>query len=1063
MQRFYFGKFVQDGQPQGNPTVLARTPGITQAHVTECLRIGRLEPPPANQTSDDMPSAVGLFRGQSVDYVLAIAQVIDAGRIPQLLYIPMDAGPVRWLAGNIGPFLGLAYTKMSTYDKRRDDLTPFKLDNPHPTDAQGQSDAINDLLIYCEDNMKVVEALLTALIQNKNIAIINAPPSLEKRLRAIEGLVSLLPIPARVVLTFATNVIRAENSAAQIKFMATDSSPAYHVVFDWAANTVTPEHYERHDYARFIISQLRLDPLQAVSDMEKLARTASWRAIRKDNLAMALHWVSRRAKIDSAVQAGQPADREMVAAILRSDPTLTDELRVVYSKHLLSFAVALEEWRQTADILPSIAVGNRSVAEAVFNQMRELCAQGHALDVFNLVEHWLLRVHEARSLPWQQALYAGTNAHLAHLLSKNEYATAARFMCRLCNADPILQFDKIAPQVIEEGRKYAAQSPELAQAVVLLAADFMPAGGFQELLTDAPLVVQLPRSQRRAIALLQPEPETELMSNTLAAAAATLPSEYQAVFLVRLVELALYLDRSELIGERELQQLLRLVETQHVERFQYVIKYIVDEFSKPERIAPLGSTGWTLLPQLYFMVGYYDEGVRLLEYYQNHLFTLERVEDFGDLLNEVFLRIELSSEKMMAALAGFEGSQIRVAARARAYFAALTNQQWDTAMEAVARQLTSICYNDHRILQLIGVTNSLRLLQFHAHQSNMLDSLRMATALVQIALTMDDDGPPLLVKAWKYLTWQTEVRNAAIELLRRYVRQMPPEKSAALPNYFARQLGARVGEALRATRVLRLVTGHQHFLDLHESLQLTQALLIDLAITYHELKETPPLHRLRRDLDAMSGGLTEAERSELAENIYEISRLVYELGIQPPTIRSTRRTTTNTSVKSLLKDARNTPPQTAVEFLTWLGLHFTDDLVTDLGLERTAPAHILGERSAAMFYREARAIRDLLQQLEAAFPIENPPQLSVDALRTEVDSLWGEVRLFDQRRIQASMGQLPQQIALLLRLVANRATEKVLADKGLGKQLETGRRQPQRELEALRWIGGYFGRKHQRR
>ncbi len=1045
--------------------VLGRTPGVTPEHVAECLRVGRLEPPPTKLVSEEMPSAIGLFRGQSVDYVLAIAQVLDSVHIPQLLYIPMEASPVRWLAGNIRPFLGLAHAKMKAFQEPRHDLAPFKLDDPHPADMQGQSEAINDLLIYCEDNMKVIEALLTALIQNKNIAIINAPNSLEKRLRVVEGLISLLPNPARVVLTFATNVIRAENSTAQIKFMGTDTPPQYHVIFDWANNTITPAQYERHDYARFIVSQIRLDPDQAVTHMDKLARTASWRAIRKDNLSTALHWVSRRAKVDSAVQAGQPADRETVAAILRSDPTLTDELRVVYSKHLLSFAVAIEEWRQTADVLASIAVGNRPVAEAIFAQMRELSAQGHALDVFNLVEHWLLNVHEARSLPWQQALFAATTAHIGALFAEEDYAAGARFMCRLCNADPIMQFENIAPQVIREARQFAHLSPELAQAVVLVAADFAPAGGFQDLLTDAALVSQLPRAQQQAIALLQPEinDTKKLAPNTLAAAAATLPSVYQAVFLVRLVELALYQGRSELIGEHELQQLLRLVETRHIERFQYVIKYIVEEFSKPERIAPLGSTGWAMLPQLYFMVGFVEEGIELLEYYQNHLFTVERLSAFGDLLNEVFLRIELSSDKMLAALAGFEGSKIRVEARTRAYFAALTNQQWDVSMETVARQLTNMFYTDHRLLRLVGVTNSLRLLQFHARQTNMLDSLRMATALMQMALEMGEDGPPLLVKSWKYLTWQTEVRNAAIELLRRYVRQMSPAKSAALPNYFARQLGARVGESLKATRVMRIITGQQNFLDLHENIRLTYALLSDMATTYHELKEAPPLPRLHRDLDAMSGGVTEDERAELAANLYEIARLIYELGSQPPVAKATRRSTTNTSVKSVLREARNTSPQTSAEFLTWFGLYFTDDLVVDLGLEHAAPAHILGERSAAMFYRETLAIRGYLERLGAAFPVENPPQVAVEALRAEVESLWGEVRLYDQRHLKDQMGEMPQKIALLLRLIANRGSEKVLADKGLGKQLETGRRQPQRELEAFRWISGYFGRKHVRR
>lgn len=1067
LQRYYFG--LLQGEPDTKPAILARTPDIRAEHVTEALRVGRLEPPSVR--SEAMPASMGLFRGDAVDYILTIAQINEAGT-PQLLYIPLETALIRQLGGNLMPFMALAHNPMPLFSEIRHNLAPFNLDDPHPLEKHEQVENIQDLLLYCQDNMKMIDGILTALVEGKNIAILNAPLSLDQRIKFVEGFVTLLPPPARGIITFATHSTKADQSTAQIKFMGDTAAPPDHVVFDWGANTLTPANLKRHDYARFIVSQLRLDPEQAVEHTERLARTASWRAIRKDNLATALHWVSRRAKVDSAVQANQPADRETVADILRSDPTLTDDLRVVYSKHLVSFSLALHEWK-TTDTIPAIAAGHRDVAEGVSLQLREMINQGHALEVYELIEHWLLDIPDSHSLPWQNLLHLAAVTHIQKLIASKNAPELVKFLYRLCNVRPILQINKVAETIMGYVRPIAAAVSQLAQAVFIFGADHLEAGGFQDLIGEINFVKRLPVPLQQAIVFLQPEvttlkPPAQVLSN----AVATIPPDYQILVMVRLIEIALYLRRGELISERELQTLIRLPDTPLAERFGFVIHYLVDEFSQPDRIKPLSPGSLVLLPQLYFLIDAIPEGIKLLEYYQNTLFTVERLSLFSELLEQVFLKAKFPQAQMLAALAAFEGSQIRPETRARAYCAALINQNWVIKLEPVALELTKMIAADYRVIPIIGIQNTLRLLQFHVDHVNLPDALKVGNALIFIAARIGVEGPPLLVTIWQTLTTKSpEARTPALELLRRYIRLLPPNESDGLPTYFAEKMGADVGEALKATRLIRIVTGGRNFLQLAEVIHLAKSLLRDLAITYQDSKERPPLHRLRRDLDAMAGGVNEVERQNLANNIDEITRLVFILGTQQsPALKKTganktptRTSSKSTTVRSILREARSLPPQTTIEFLSWLGLCFTDSFVLDLNLEREEASHVLGVRSAAMFYRESFEIKELLQNLFEAFPQDDPPIFSADSLRSEIDSLWATIDLYHQRRIQVDLAQDTQELSLLLRIVAVRATERILTDRGLGRQLESGKRQPDNELEALRWISGYFARKHEPR
>jgi hypothetical protein len=123
-------------------------------------------------------------------------------------------------------------------------------------------------------------------------------------------------------------------------------------------------------------------------------------------------------------------------------------------------------------------------------------------------------------------------------------------------------------------------------------------------------------------------------------------------------------------------------------------------------------------------------------------------------------------------------------------------------------------------------------------------------------------------------------------------------------------------------------------------------------------------------------------------------------------------------------------------------------------------AHIFGNRSAAMFLRETMAIARLLHGLQVAYRSQISDHLTPRVLLAELESLWGTLSLYHQRRIQQQFAQDCQNLADVVSVIAAHGSGRVLSSGGLGRQLETGRRQPRTALETLRWISGYFARRH---
>ena len=1036
-------------QPDSPYQLAARSAGASPAQITEFRRLANLLPPVPGQRTDAMPGSLGLFRAESADYVLVKARQGEGGLL-QFQYLMFPAQALRRLGGNIRVFEAWAREPIPTFEGVREDLTPFQFGGLEPADAEAQTEDIFALLKTCKNNFKTVGGLLAGVVQAMGLAIINAPPSLAERLTFIQGLLTLLPRPVRAGITWASSVIDPARTNSQIKIMAWDARPARHLVFDWATGKLLTDA-PTDTYANYMLSQLRLDTSLVLEQTAYLERTAIWRTMRKDDLSNALGWASRRASLDSAIMSGQAADPKMVAGVLREDPTLSDEMRIAYAKHMLALTLTLDE-AERSDVLAPVAAKFRAVSDALFETLKEEASKpNRALAVYHLLTRWITQATDTfEPARWRPLLGLAALTRSQPVYAEGKPEKIAAFLDGFLDESPTLGLDSAIAQMIGAARKFGYQHESVTQSLFLLAVMHLPAGGLQRLLSDSALVAKLPEALRTAVANLEPNAPQPAPGGLLARASAAYGPERRSLILARLAEWALLIQRADLLDPDVLNGLIAVGLSPAGERFDLLFEHIVNDLSQLSMLRTLDQKALRSLVGISLVRGRMDMAITQLEFYQNELYTGAPPEMMGALAQTLFRETPLAPAQVEATFDAMSTSQLRASTRAQAHLGALLANNWSPDVSSIANRLTAMISNDASLVSAVGYDYVIALLKMTTERHDVVETLRLSSALVENALLLGVRGPDVVERIFSMINWGPEMTSSSLEVLRSYVRRAPMNYAVALTGRAGTQYGAETGQALTATYTLRLLLGAGGSLNTFtEQVGVAAALLQDMAATYHESQEAPSVLALRRTVESMSGGLTDAERDRLAQNLYRIGAQIV--------IFARRRNRVTARGTGPLAD--QSAPASGVDALRWIGTHFADSRAFPLVLQRADAPHLVGSRSVNMLLRESDLIAGLFYNMNAAFP-ENAPTLDNKAFRSEVDSLWGSLSLYVQRQIQEPLARSSQLLGEVIGYVGDRASDRSLANGGFGAQLQRGRAQPRNVIDSLRWISGYFARQH---
>jgi hypothetical protein len=1030
-------------------TLAARSAGASPAQMAELRRLANLLPPMPAQRSDAMPTSIGLFRAESVDYVLVKAQQGATGGL-QFMYLLIPAPTLRSLAGNIRVFEAWAREPVPVFAAVREDLPPFQIEGLDPAEKAVQVDDLLALLTICKNNMKTVSGLLAGLVQAMGIAIINAPSALDERITFIQGLLALLPAPVRAGITWATSVIDPAQTNTQIKFLAWDVHPARHLVLDWkTGKLLTPAPDDM--YSSYMISQFRLDPELVVDQTTYMERTTVWRTMRKDDLANALAWASRRASLDSAILNGQPADSKMVAGVLREDPTLSDEMRARYARHILAITLSTNE-PERSDILVPISAKFRNVADAVFEVLKGAATDpARANAAYNVLSRWITTSNDLDTARWRPLLSLAALRRAGTAFATNDRATIASFLEPLLDEPPSLALEAAIAQMIGAARKFAYEDPNLARILYLLGVTYLSAGLLQRLMTDQALLAQLPEILRLVVSHLRPDGPRPAPANIIVHASEAYGESRKMVCLARLTEWAMYAGRIDLIDPDVLRGLIAVVMSPSGARFDILAEHIVTDLSQPLILRTLDEKAIRSLVAISLARNRPETAIAQLEFYQNELYKGAPAEMMNNLVQTLFRENTLTVAQINAAFEQMQTSQLRTSTRANAYFGVLVARNWSPEVDSVSKRLTQLISNDASIIPQIGIENALRLVQMTVDRHDVVDTLRLSGALVENSLLLGVQGAELVEKIFAMINWGPEMVANSLEVLRGYVRRAPINYTRLLVDNAAKRYGPETAQALEGTYLVRIILGGSNLNAFTEQVSIAAGLLEDMAATYHEGQEMPSLLNLRRTLESMPGGLSDAERDRLSSNLLRIAEQILTL--------FRRRGRGGTKADPQLILSNQTAPTNPLEALRWIGGHYTQGRPAILRLDRSDTPHLFGSRSVNILLRETDLIVTLFENLLLAFP-EGTPSVNNAAFRSEVDSLWATLNLYTQRQIVQPLSENTILLAELVSWVGERGNERSLANNGFGQQLQRGRAHPRNVIDCLRWVNGYFGKFH---
>ena len=1022
--------------------MVAASAGLTQVHWDEFRRLAALMPPPPDQRPQ---GALGVFRGQTVDFILAHAHV-DADGQPGVQYVQLSADALRKIAGRVTLLHQITGDGVPPINGKI--LLPVQMEAPVAPTMDEQVDDLLALTLMLEDNFSVIEGLLSALIQGVPVGIINGPSQLDQQLAFIQGVLTLLPVPARFGVTFTTYTRKLDPSHVQLAFLAHDALPAEALGFDWASGALIGAPPE-DPYARFIMQQFRLDVSLAVQHMVSLTRTAGWRLTRQESLAEALGWAAKRVALDSAVTEGQPADMAQVALVLREDPTLTDELRVRYVRHLLALTLALGN-PATADVIASQVVVHPRVADAVLETLEGTAASRNPWLVYQLVARWMAMPDGPAGSLWRQRAYTAAVSHLQALVAARDVPATIACLQQMQTQHATRIFEYAAGDLFEVVMPLAASSHSLTECLLLLAAEHLPASAFQRLARTQSFNRLLPTPFRTVVGCLPPAQETAVQPGMLAGAAASFGADNELIILARLVEWCLAAERPDLIDTPVLIKLVVLVRSPLKARYETLLRLVVQDLGRSSLLILLEPPGPRLLVEIALLLGDYKQVVKLLERISATLFRGDNQVKFAPWVSELFEHVSLSTSEALAAGEQIAALNLKPVPKGMAYRGMLINKTFDSTMAPLFDYLSDLVCAEPYLVSLVGYHVCLRVLQYYAKQRDVDHAVALAAVLTN-SLEGSAEGFSVMGRIWSLLNWSKDVRQVALELMRRYVRQLPHEQAVQAPARVGRKLGARIGDMLRATVTLRLMTGGRGFDTYIQDVHTTTALLRDLVQPY-EYKPLPPLLRLRSDLDAMTGGLSDTERVQIGDDFLALASLSYQLGAQ----RGDKRNRDRVEQKLLVGRAE---PKVGTDALLWIGGYFAEGKSLPLDLEQTQVRHILGSRSMVMLKDDVATTRRVLADLLTAFAPDTLPRLTVPAFRAEIDSLWKGLNPYDQVRLREDFSQDMQALAALLIILYEKGDGKALEDSNLGRQIESARREPKSAIEVMRLLSGYFQRK----
>lgn len=349
-------------------------------------------------------------------------------------------------------------------------------------------------MISClpDGDMELAFALLGAALHERRLMIQNFTGGLEQRLKLLQGLLVLLPQPARPLLTFTTHTatLPGSNEGPSIVFSAGEGE-SNRWSMDWSAPEKPPVllNVPYVTYLRKMWDDDVLAFATALRELEPIASALMPGVPLLDALAL----VTARHAQDRIIAGGGSVPVNELVDVLQSPFPPQGELRVKYIQGLLQHALS-ERDTDAAGLIARELDNNPeldSQLSAVFEEA--LDAQPDAVYVFvrtrlaeGITERWLDRLKQAAEYSLDVAISSGEPATIASWL-------------RLISREPArYELGDILHAGIVAAQERAREDAELARELIVIAIKRAPEM-LDTLLTNPDVLAPLSDEMRAVI------------------------------------------------------------------------------------------------------------------------------------------------------------------------------------------------------------------------------------------------------------------------------------------------------------------------------------------------------------------------------------------------------------------------------------------------------------------------------------------------------------------------------------------------------------------------------------
>jgi hypothetical protein len=1043
LKHFYYGQFVRDGQPVGDMRLLAKTHGITDEAIKEALQLALIPPMPGHNAG-----SWGVIRGKKALPFFLVESERGPNGQQMLHYVILPVELVQAMGGNMRLLHPFIEGDMPAYDKVGNIINPLVLSDISQPDESQEIDDILDFMMFVKNRMNVIESLLAAVVQAVPIYITNAPETPLDRELFVAGLITLLPPSVRFAVTFVTHTRGNTQVDTQIRFVDNhEIDPTQNaLMFDWKSGQIRGKQ-PKDGYSHFIVSQLRLDAELVIRQTRDLTAIANWR-MRQTNarLAEALSYASQRVSVDDAVRNKQPIEAALVSRVLAQDPTLSDELRVEYARHLMSFSMALGELEH-AEPLGMMLGNNEELADTAYEMLKQAQLNGASGDIFDLMVDWLSRPLGPQGSRWIELTHECAHIYLNDIIDKGDLEEVDLFLRDVDRAGVVVVANKLLPGLIQLAMPVAVMNRKLAQTVLIIACKHVTHTELFDILNNTQFLELMPdevRNYVRAVRAKRP------MGKVLMMAAAAFDTA-QRLILVRFAEIAMHYGLTGMVDTPVLKQLVRVALADWGGAYEKTLKRVADALSSEASLRTRDEVDNQYTLAILLALGQYDELARRMLEQSRILYIGDRQADFAAMIGTIFSETPIQTERLREALDALQAGGIRSLPLALAYIGALASHGPSDVTNEIADKVLDTLASTPGLLDVLPMNAMITLIEFQFKRGDAYHILRSVYYLPPVAARYGSRTAPFVGKIYQQLDQGDDMQAARIDMLRRYIRLSQRDAAQQAIGKLGQLLGRDIEALLKTTYAVKLLMNDADVQTFAKQLVILAKFLHDTGAAYHN-RNTPTQGALLNNLDSIPGGLQRDDKLKLAADMIAAGKAMCELTERQHNVRgwdSDRRT------ESLLKGEE--APQTVLEMMRVMGGYLAQGkrhLVTLDHAEQNP--HPLPSRSAGQFIQETDLAHRMLAAMVAAYPQKNAPALTAQSVRDELESIWHGLPQQTQRDLIEPLARDLQRVAALLPMMISRGDVKALEDTGLGRRLEENQARPRNVVEFYRFAAGYY-------